>query len=97
MEIATADLFGFCCDVGDPALFDDEVGDAVLRLDFSGYAEKGLGLGHGLEFLEDFFPQHEINEAGFVFEGHEDDAARGTGALTADDHAGVTGAASIGQ
>ena len=43
----------------------------------------------------DRFPDDEIDEAAFVFEGHEDHTIGGAGALAADDESGVAGAGAI--
>lgn len=89
MKVAAGDVAGAVFDVGDPEAFGDEVGDAGFDLEFARDAEEGFGFGEDFVAPENLFPYHEVDEAGFVFEGHEDDAFGGAGALAADDEAGV--------
>lgn len=80
-----------------PELVDDEVGDVVGgALDAAGDAEEGGGAGDGFVDFVDFGPDDEVYEAGFVFEGHEEDAGGGLGALAADDEAGVVDEGLVG-
>jgi len=71
--------------------------DVVFLLDAAFYSQEARGFGDDFELLEDLFPDHEIDEAGLVFEGHEGHAARRGGALAADRDAGVANSRSVGE
>jgi len=65
------------------------VHDLVLALELAAHAEEGLGAGeHGVS-LEDVGPEHQVDEAGLVLEGHEDHALRRAGLLAVDHQPGV--------
>lgn len=89
LEIAAAYVLRLFLQLGNPEALGDQVGHAVLDLKFSGDAEEGFGFGDDLVLLENFLPDDEVYESGFVFKGHEHDASCCPGALAADDHAGI--------
>ena len=73
-------------------------------MDDVGLVLQGAADAHERECLDgdaepfiDVLPQDDVDEAGFVFEGHEDDAFGGLGPLAADDDAGVVHAAAVGH
>lgn len=71
------------------------MGDAGLHLQLSRDADERLGFDLRAVLFVDPLPDDEVDEAGFVFEGHEDDASRRAGPLAADDEAGVAGAGTV--
>lgn len=62
--------------------------DFALAFDAAGGEEDGGEPAGAAEAFEGFGPDDEIGDAGLVFEGDEDDAAGGAGALADEDDAG---------
>ena len=74
-----------------------EVDDVGLVLQGAADAHERECLDGDAEPFIDVLPQEDVDEAGLVFEGDEDDAPGGLGALAADDDAGVVHAAAVGH
>ena len=68
---------------------------AVFDLQLAGDAEKAHRLRQHRVALEDAFPNHHIDETGFVLQRHEHHAAGGARPLPADHQAGVTNGCTV--
>jgi hypothetical protein len=68
--------------------FGEDVDDLALALDVAVALEEAGVSGGGVVFFEGVWPDDEVDDAGLVFEGFEDDAAGGAGALADEDQAG---------
>ncbi len=64
-----------------PEAVGDEVDDGLFHLQGPGDAEEGSGLGRGGVPLKNVRPEDEVDEAGFVLQGHEGDTGGGTGMI----------------
>jgi len=62
---------------------------AVFDLELAGNTKKTHRLRQDRIALKDAFPHDDVYETGFVFEGHEYDAARGAGPLAANHQTGI--------
>jgi hypothetical protein len=71
-------------DLGIPEGLGDDVDHSVPLLDPAGDAQEARGLDEHHVLLEDPAPDHNVHEASFIFEGHEDHSGGCPGALPAD-------------
>jgi hypothetical protein len=65
-----------------------DVDDVALTLDIPFGVQQGGVPGGGAVFVIDVGADDQVDDAGLVFEGYEDDSAGGAGALTDEDEAG---------
>lgn len=72
---------------------DVDVDDLALAFDGAVGEEEGAEACDAPVFLEGVAPDDEVGDAGFVFQGDEDDSGGGAGALAAEDDAGDADAA----
>ena len=67
------------------------MGDAVAGFELAVDAQEAGGQGFTALFFHQFGAEDDVDGAGFVFHGDEDDAAGGAGALAVGDDAGGPG------
>src|SRR4029077_9810452 len=72
-----------------PQFVRNQMQHAVFDLELAGNTKKAHRLRQDRIALKDAFPHDDVYETGFVFEGHEYDAARGAGPLAANHQTGI--------
>src|SRR5581483_649964 len=89
MKIAARRAGGMRFQIGLPQFLGHQMDHAVLGLDRAADPEKTRRLGEHRVALEHAFPDHGVDESGFVLQGHEHDAARRARSLPANHQPGV--------
>ena len=91
VEIAAAAFSRFPRRCRFPQGFGYQVGDARLRLQLAGHAQKRSGLGEDFVLREHRAPDDDVYESRLVFERYEDHALRRRRALAVDDEVKIVG------
>src|SRR5262245_27963492 len=95
VKIPAGDAGGLAAEARSPEFFGDQMHNFMFYLKFTGDAKKARRLGQSDVLFEDSFPEYDVDKAGFVFQRHENHAARGTWPLPADNEAGITDTFSV--